>query len=296
VAGGAQGWGVRGIRERCRDLRATLADAPDLCSPEELTAYWPGGEENLLPSPGCWIYCFQQYGAFLRRGETKESDDDGAAAQQAALDAFREKPVAVQLVQRAEDGTPQWISVYPKSFDTLSLIDELDGNRRWLVDRYERLGRRWSADDELCRQEILREDTELALTICWILTTPGCSAPFDPAAVPADIPDDVRRLDSPDLINILRAHREVNQQRIDVIATWIRSLGAGGTSGKALSWATLATGAAKSQGQLVEHLLRNRSMGAWLAQAAVTWSEERQAAEAAARAPDDRPTLREQML
>jgi hypothetical protein len=260
-------------------LRSFLEAAPHLCTREELEAYWPGGAENQLPPEGRWIYCLMQYAAFWRRSErgaVTEADLDAAGC--AALDAFREKPIVVELVER-DNGTPRTVSVYPKSFDTLSLIDEIHGNILWALAKIMELENHWTAENEMRRQEYHREVTELHLTQCWILTHPGCEAPFNPSSDLPPLPDTFRSWYELDILNVLKAHHTLHQERIGLICRALR--GQGSPSGRPASWETLATAAAKGQGTVVEHLLRRRSFGAWLAQAAVTWQAEADAAAAA---------------
>lgn len=287
---GSNGWGRRDIRRRCQDLREVLAASPELCRAEDLDAYWPGGRENRLPAPGCWIYCFALYVAFLHRLQDQPSTSH-EEIQRAALDAFRDKPVAVELVQQGPDG-PVSAMVYPKSYDTISLVDEIDGNVRWLLDQIEQLGQRWGAEDQLHRAEAMREVTELQLTQAWIATHPGVGAPFDPAGPLPRVPDSVRSWDPLDLLTILRGYMEVNRNRNAVICSSLRPAGGGAP----VSWATLSVAAAKTLHQPVEHLLRNRSLGAWLAQVTLTWSAERDAQDDAASAPSPRRPQVPEML
>lgn len=277
-------WGSRANQKRCEALRTVLRDAePPLCSADELAAYWPGGAENHVRDPqGRWVYCYAQYSSFLRRGEKFDaaSEAETEAAKQAALDAFRDKPINVELVQRADDGRPRTVAVYPKSFDTLSLIDEIDGNIRWAYAEIEKLGQQWNGANALRLSDLSREATELHLTQCWILTHPGCGAPFDPAQDMPPLPASQRIYEPLDVINVLRAHHNLHRTRIDLICRWLRtSVTSGEESGA--SWTTVASAAAKGQQAPVEHLLRSRSFPAWLAQSMVAWKGESDAAEKA---------------
>jgi hypothetical protein len=274
------GWGIDDVRQRCRDLRAVLAESPELATAEDLAAYWPGGAQNTVVGRGGWYYCYACYVGmvwqmkYLEGGEVREAD--AAIIRQAILEAFREKPVMVELVGSGPHGNPATVGVYPTSFDTLSLIDEIDAQVRWLLERLLWLEGQWGAKAALKYPEVLREVTELQLTLAWIVTTPGCGAPFNPADGLPPLPDEARRYDPLDVLNILRAHHTVHRKRLELITGSLRR-----TGGTAPSWATLAVGAAKALQQPIEHLMRNRSLPAWLAQAAISWDAEREARESA---------------
>jgi hypothetical protein len=271
---------LRDVRQRCEELKAVLVDSPDVCTAEEIADYWPGGSENKQTDFLGWLFCHANYVRLWGRVENLDGEHDAADAatiQQATLDAFREKPVTVELVGPGEHGTPAHVAVHPKSLDTLTLIDELDAMCRWLAERLLWLEKRWDAEAALKVPEALRELTELQLTMVWIAITPGCGAPFDPSTGLPDLPPNFRRYDALDVMLILKAHHQVNRNRISIITGSLRQTASTGPA----SWATLAVGAAKALRQPIEHLMRNRSLGAWLAQAAITWDAEREAQERA---------------
>lgn len=278
--GARDGWGVDDIRRRCIELKEVLVSSPELCTAEDIAAYWPGGAENRMAARGGWIYCYAMYVAFLFRSKATpdQAEEDEAAAHQATLDAFREKPLVVELVGTGPHGAPATVSVYPKSFDTLSLIDEIDAQAKWLTERLLWLEKQWGVEAALKVPEAMRELTELHLTIVWILTHPGCEAPFTPGTELPPLPAEFRRYDPLDILLICRAHHAINRQRIAIVVNTIRKTGGG--EGKA-SWATLAVGAAKALQEPVERVMRNRSLGAWLSQAAITWDADREAQERA---------------
>lgn len=259
------GWGRRDLKARCRELRELLAAAPHLATPAELADYWPGGAQNKLPPDGQWVYCYAQYSALWRRTERSDpTAEDQDRSRAALLDAFREKPLAVELVARQADAVPQTVFVHPKSLDTLELIGELHGIILWLLAQITRAEEHWSAEDALRRSDLQREVTELHLTQCWILTHEGCEAPFNPAQDLPPLPARFRAWHEVDLLNVLRAHHTLHQQRIDLICRILH--GRGTATGEPASWDTLVTVAARRQRMPAEHLMRRRSFGAWLAQ------------------------------
>lgn len=272
------GWGVRGIRQRCRAYREVLEASPELCTPEELNDYWPGGRENQLPSPGCWVYCFGIYLGMLRGlKDDGLSEEREAAAHAAAMAAFREKPVVVELVAMTNEGRPTAVTVYPKSYDAIAYVEELDGDAHWLLDKIKQFEQRWSAQDQLHRREALRQVTEIQLRQCWIATTPGAGMPFVPGDTDPTLPAHCREWATIDLVNILKGYTEVNRTRIELMTSYLRPRGG---QGKALSFAVLGVAATKAAGGgSAEDLFRRRSFGGWFAQAVLTWEAEREAQE-----------------
>lgn len=276
---------LRDVRQRCDELKAALEDNPDVCTPGEIADYWPGGSENKNEGFLGWLYCHANYVRLWGRVEHLDgaSEVDEATVHQATLDAFREKPVTVELVGHDTHGQPTTVAVYPKSYDTLSLIDELDALAKWLAERLVWLEKQWGAEAALKLPEAMRELTELHLTMAWILTHPGAGTPFDPGRGLPGLPADARLYDPLDIALICKAHHDVNRRRIGVIVGSLRQSGGAAP----VSWTTLAVGAAKALQQPIEQLMRNRSLGAWLAQAAITWKAEQDAQERA-RPPKER--------
>lgn len=253
------GWGLRDIQERCREYREELAEQPELCTAEELAAYWPGGEENPGTGRGAWFYCYGNMLRFLGRSELQDREADESKGEQAAIEAARELPLAVDL----QDQPGKTISVYPKSFDALSLIDELDLGGRWLGARVVALEQEDSAGAVMAAQDGKRGVTEIAELIAWIVTTPGPGTPYPAESEPPPIPDHIRALSPIDLVRIAAAHLQVNRTRIALIVSLLQGRG---ERNERVSWSTIAAHAADNLGQPIEHLLKNRSHGAWIAQ------------------------------
>lgn len=275
------------LRERCAHLREHLLRAK-LVTEAEVDAFRPGGDENPHAGREGWIWYWAQLIRFTDRvGQPeKVAAAERDEARREALRGLREAPVAVELVAVDESGAPRTLSVYPKSFDALCLVDELDLGIRWLVSLAERLEGSTNAEAVLRRQECLRAASELHQVIAWIACTPGAGLPFDPTLPHPAAPAPFNTLDAFDLLALIGAYHRVNRTRFQAVARLLRR---GGDEGDAASWETLATAVAADQRCPVEYLLRDRSLVAWLSQAALTWdgqaaARDRAEAEAPARA------------
>jgi hypothetical protein len=272
-----EGWGLRGMQARCRELREDLVTLAAPVTEQELTDYWPGGAENKLQGVGAWIYCYMRYGAYLDRlRDVQTSAADEEAAELAALKAFRDAPAVVELVRPlppsgAHPEGLAYLAVHPKSLDTLTLLDELEEEIRWLQERILWLQGRWEEQAPAQTGKALRLLSELDLIACWIATTDGAGVPFAPGSPWPEPPAWLRLLEPLDILNLMRAHHQVNKERIALIATSLRRRG---DEDRRASWATLAVRAAGSLRQPMDHLLKVRPLAAWFAEVALKWEDE----------------------
>lgn len=265
---------VSGLRRRCVAYRAHIGEH-GLATDQEIRDHWPGGAENSEPGLGGWVYCYGSYRAFLLRGERHaEEPTPDEAGQEVALEAMREKALPVDF-PAGWDGPD--LTAHPKSYDTLTLIDEIDYNILCLLAGAEALKGKDGAETPLRYGDLLREISTLHQTIAWIACTEGPGAPFPPAGpLPDEIPAPFRDLDPVAIVSVLKTFHQVNRDRLQIISGILHRLP---SSGQPASWATLAVHAAKQFGQPVEHLLRNRSLASWLGQLAVLSVAEYEAAQ-----------------
>jgi len=274
------------MKARCIELRQDLETIEAPVTKEELDDYWPGGAENKLTGRGAWIYCWARYNAYLDRTQEKgPSEADEQAADLAALKAFRDHPVVVELANPLPDGTI-YLTVHPKSFDTLTLLDEIEEELRWLLERIEWLQGRWEQEAPAQVGEALRLLSEFELYAVWICTTDGASVPFNPSLPWPPLPDWLRALEVLDILAVMKGHHAVNKHRIGLIASSLRKRG---TEDRKASWATLAMRAGGSLGVPMDHLLKSRSFASWFAEVALKWddqAEQHERAQGKSRAPD----------
>jgi len=247
--------------ERCANFREVLLDRR-AATAEEIAGYWPGGAENALRGLEGWIYCYGNMVALLWR--TKENGDpvDAALLEQTALDMMRDKPQPVELVRQLPDGRVS-LNAYPKSPDTITLLDEIEAENRWCLERIQWLQHRWEHEAVGKLEEFLRAQSELDLLAAWIATTEGVGSPFSPAGIWPPVPEWCRALDALDIVNLMRAYQQVNAKRIELLAASLRPRDG---QGRALSWATLKVRAAEELHAPLDHLEKTRSLASWFAQ------------------------------
>jgi hypothetical protein len=280
-------WGVSALRDRCAALRdAVLRD--DLATAPELDSVAPGGEENPYPAGrGAWLHYFAQLIRFTERLTTRETlaEKDLEAARKEAYAGLREQPVQVELIHPDPAGNAQSLAVYPKSFDALCLVDEIDIGIRFILSQADRLEASGSAEHTLRAQEARRAASELHQVVCWIACTKGPSVPFDSTEPHPPAPGPYRDLDPFDILLILQAFHRVNRTRFEAVG---RLMGRTPQADDAAdpsraSWETLGLAVAEHQRCPIEHLLRDRSLVAWVSQSALTWDQRARAAEEAER-------------
>lgn len=234
--------GVRDLRPRCEDL-ARWAIQRGLVSLAEAEAHRPGGERNPDTSAWGWLAYYGRLMAWherehvadglsprpdQRRGERPAVAADplqalDPVAERALLDALGGNPMRVALV-RPIPGHGAEVYVHPKSLEALEEIHAWDHDVGWLAARLywleqtSRDGHARANDVRLIRAT-RRRLTHLHALLVWILTTgrDDCDAacPYDPARTPdPEAPREWRGVDPYDLAAILRAHQQVNSERL----------------------------------------------------------------------------------
>lgn len=200
-------WSQPDLREKCKRLRAHLADS-GTATLEELKAYWPGGDENHEPAKGAWIYCYAQYSALQRRTERLLPDD---GAWQHALDqAIADEPKRVDLTTG-----PQY--VYPKSAHALLTLDALDASLLGSIEAAATALEQGGAPAEALQALFPRVQSAAVRVWAWILTDPDPGVPFtdDQELAP---PRWTESLTGEDLIALWLANRDVNGRRNQLLA------------------------------------------------------------------------------
>ncbi len=251
---------IRWYRERCAFLRGEILDER-LATPQEIAAYWPGGEENQHGSEWRrWDFCKENLFRFWGRLEIKESSQTRERRERLMMLAAREVPVIVDLDPDA-DG-PRTIAVYPKSYDAIVRIDEFDAFTAGLLQGISTLDLSKPTNYEV-KAKALREVRLNHLTMCWIATYPGRGAPFPDGFLPEFFPANVTALTPVDVVRVMLGYHEANGKRFAAITAGVHS---DGRLTQRPSWATLAASAARQNNEPIERLLRDRSLGAWLMQ------------------------------
>lgn len=206
-----QPWTKKALRLRCENLRA-VAERRKLATPEELAAYWPGGEENSEPGIGAWIYCYASYVRIMGR------DEDGTAFQRkkrADLETALTQALASEgETVRFTDGTAQ--TVYPKSYHALRYLDFLDRTKQVAIDEA-------ASEVDVGAQYAVSALAPLVESLAvrewaWILCDPSPSLPFPDAGQHPEPPEWTRALQAEDILALAHAHVRVNHARNALIA------------------------------------------------------------------------------
>jgi len=265
---------IRGLRRRCSLFRAELADRGT--PGEVLRDHWLGGAANTEPGLAGWIYCYGSYRTLLDGGSltpaaTTAPDD---ALEQVLMDAARDVPQSVDLVDPDGDGKPRRVTVYPKSYDALVWVDVVDHLTTSLLAHAGILKRSDAAGAPMHYAAAMRAVSLNHQTMAWIACTPGPETPFPGFDLPDAVPAPYNGLNEVDLMLVLRAYHAVNKNRHARMTAGLHG-GDRGTAARG-SWISVAAAAAERFGERLEDLLRKRSLGAWLAQLIVAVRSERE--------------------
>lgn len=252
-------WSEPLLEERCRILRASLRARGE--SDADLDALSPGGSRNQISDPfGAKLHWYALLQGRLAFVDWKE-EDDRRRAEQALAAALSNEPVALTL----EHGL--LVAVYPKSYHALAWCDALD---RSLTD--------------VTEKAVALEDAEVATFVplvrslaarlwVWILTCREPGLPFDEGA-PPEPPAWTMQLTAEDLLAVLRAHVQVNRERIALVATLFP---ADREAASRLSLSGFLGTIAQDLGHRPSDVLRRWSLGEAFAQAVVAAQSAREA-------------------
>jgi hypothetical protein len=180
----------------------------------------------------------------------------------------------VPLIRPLSDGQTS-LTVYPKSLHALLHLEERDAILGRLADAAERLQQGASAEMAEHLGEVLLEIGYQHAVMVWSLVFEEVGLPFEDLEARPEVPDWTRELDAADVIQVLGAHKDIHQRRGAMIGALISP---SRTKRGRASWTVLGGSAATRLGISSYELLRNRSLGEWLSQLAMTAEAERAAA------------------
>jgi len=279
---------VGDLRTRCEILRDTLL-ANGVDEPE-LDRHAPGGRDNQAPPhedaaawkdhAQAWLYHYMQ---LHRRHATIVAREQGTAADDEVAEALADAAAEVPVLVPFEDGETR--AVYPKGLHALRWLDSLDRQMvrarqvaeeaATIIDRVEAHGEVATAERQLLVLEPLVESLAVRLWL-WILTSKGNELPFDDAAIDLEPPTWTKAATPTDVVNVFRAHVEVNQRRLAIIAQAFPADSA--TSAKSrLPLAGFVSALANEQGRDLRELQRRTSLGAVYAGAIAAAQQAREA-------------------
>ncbi len=270
------GWDPAGLRARCESLREILQDLPHVAS-QDLADYWPGGAENHEAPPGDWIFCYAQLIRMLGYESPETEAQQQAEAERAVLEALRRVPVTVPLVTPLGERTS--LLVYPKSLHALLHIEARDYLLGCLVEATNRLSRSAASTAAERFPPLADEIGYQQRVMVWILTTEGPGLPFMDEDSRPEPPESLRAIDAADVVRVLQAHRQIHLRRSALVGSLLTP--SKSKHGRA-SWAVLSGSAATRLGISTYELLRDLSLGEWLAQLAMTSESERPSGKEAA--------------
>lgn len=200
-------WSTPDLRERCKRLRAHLADS-GTATLEELKAYWPGGDENQEPRKGAWIFCYAQLIRMQGRTERLRNADD---VWQRALDqALADEPKRVDL-------TCGTFHVYPKSAHALLTLDALDASLLGSIEAAAPALEQGGAAAEAVRALFPRLQSIATRVWSWVITEPDPGLPFNDDTE-LEPPQWTGELAPEDLVALWLANRDVNGRRNATLA------------------------------------------------------------------------------
>ena len=264
------------MRRRCRQLREQLAvAASDVVTPDELAAYWPGGDENKIPGKGAWIFCYAQLIRLCDRMREVPTAHVASEAERARGDALTDKPIPVALA----DGST--IHVQPLGYVALEFLTTLDRTVTLAQELAASVALQQSPDSEtaLALEPLLRA---YAVQLwAWTLTSTTGEIPFDPIVDDPTPPEWTGRMTPTDLLAIYAAHREVNATRNALVASLFPSEQ---QSKVRLSLAGFIGAYAHEKGVDAARLMKSFRVGKIFAQAVSAAQQHEAAAKAAKRA------------
>lgn len=175
----------------------------------------PGGAENPDESALGWL-TFNRWlhrtHATAGRASAPSTENDDALERTLAA-ALTDKPCPVEC----SDGETRF--VYPKSYDTLRFLDQLDVELRVITAEWAVARESASSADAAIESLAPRMEATVVRLWAWILADSRAELPFAENEPLPELPDWTRRLTPEDLVSILRAHLEVNARRTQVIAS-----------------------------------------------------------------------------
>jgi hypothetical protein len=264
-------WGVRGLKERCTRLKASLLKSRS-ATEQEVAAYWPGGAENTETGLGAWVLCYGQLMRFWGR-----TDPDRHSAR---LDAALARQLGREPVQvRCESG--RLLTIHPKSYHALRWLEALDR-----VTLLTQTSREWALDSDDAKAAAMLAPVAESLAVrlwVWALTTDGPGVPFPDTGEAPDPPEWIASLTIHDLLAIAQAHFRVNMEDLAVIA---KAFPAEPDAPSRLSLTGFLGVAAEDAGVPASELMRRWTLGELFAQkitAAERAREVREASEAKGR-------------
>lgn len=266
------------LKDRCRILEATVTRR-GYAEVGEVDLFRPGGEKNNTGAAHWrWTFFFAQLTGMMYRSETHEwtgEQGENQGADQAVMDALRGQPIEVELARSAE-GKRESIFVHPKSMAALLECEAREHLLDWLRVRYLALQERGSAEDIQLLPLVNSEISYQLKILCWVVCSPGPECPFELTEdnLRPDPPEPYASLDLVDLIQITRAHIEVNARRLNALQGLVQPRHAERPGGRP-SWSVFFGSASREWKKPAKWLMKHAALAELIATVQLSQPEER---------------------
>lgn len=243
--------------------------------PEGVASAAPGGPANPAKGPEAVLVYYRTLVAEHARRTARA--DVGTKADAVGLGILAERPLTRPSIVQSGDGGPRFLTVHPKSFETLRHMAMRDAALAFLLPVQEQvlsdLGDVPSSASRLVGG-ILDEHHLLA----WIAMHPGPGMPWDQADEPPGpeaMPEQVRSLTPIEIHQVRRLHEECNHHELLRVRELLEppEESSSGLSG----WSAFFSGAEELLGEPTMVLMRDRSLRSVIFRVQVKASERRRA-------------------
>lgn len=267
------------IRDECDRLRSHLVAAGG-ASREELRLVEPGERDNPDSGPDGvlkWYgYLMQRMAVPVSAPAQDTAADD--AANVAGLRALAAQPKQVRLVGDLSKA----VLVHPKGLSALTWCDEADQLMGRLTLFRDRIATSVAEDDRALLERADAELMRLLGLFVWAVTSPGAGLPWGDA--PAIAPDWIADIDPIDVMQIAKAHQEVNGKRLQALSRLLSPPEPGAQRAQLMS--VFVAGVAKQQGVRASEMMEDWTLAEVMATYLLAGEGEREAHEAAKKKAD----------
>lgn len=278
--------GVRAyVVERCRVLRSALLDAR-AASPDEIAAYWPGGDENPDTSLRGWIFCYGNLGRFSGRAEAADRSDARPADELTRALLAEPRTVALAAPVTIDGAAVAELTVGYKSWHALYAMAALARTATALLQLLPDVEATpgGPAAWELAAEARTWID-RIQRTLVWGACHPGARTPWDPTTERWPTPPAwTETLAVSDVLAVQRAFAEVHARALLAVAPFLApDVDAPDPLG---GWHTFFSAYATEKGVPAEELIAARPFAPFFLQLTLAAHAARRARDEAARHAD----------
>lgn len=252
------------LRAECVTLERGVLRA-GLASPDELAPWTPGGESNTSTDARGWLAYFARLHRFHARGEQRGALalDPHDRNDLAVMDALRNEPVAVRLIEPVTVSGPEGetryetVYVYAKSLDALLAVHALDRTlAKLLLTKLELEGAFGPTSELLTR--VVETISYTYQLLVWIVTSAGPELPYASDTTDPVPPIWIQRLQAWDVVRICQAMQE-HQLRLAALSALV-DVKAQSQGGTRPSWSMFIGSMAVEMQQSPNMLMKHRAL------------------------------------